>query len=131
MPVRRAIAAWKRLFMSAHCSGMPEPRAPSMSATMEPRASRSAAAARWAALRVATISSPSMTVNTSTIDSREIGATVAPTWGTLTASPSDCKSWSASRTGMALTASRRARSSITRRSPGASSHRMMASRSVL
>ena len=107
----------------------PPRRCPSPSHTT-PAAASSAGSPRSATSRVATVSSPSSSVNTSRIDSRVIGATVAPTCGTLTMSPSDCSSCSASRTGMMLTSSLRARSSITSRSPGAISHRMMAERSV-
>ena len=60
-----------------------------------------------------------MTVKTSSIDSREMGLTVAPMWGVLVTSPSDWRSCRPSRTGIALTSSWRARSSITRRAPGA------------
>ena len=101
-----------------------------MRATVSSRASRSAGRARCAAARVATVSSPSMTVKTSSTEARESEATEVPTCGTVTTSPSDCRSWRASRTGMELTSSRRARSSMTSRSPGGSSQRTMASRSV-
>ena len=69
-----------------------------------------------------------MIAKTSWTSSSEMGATVAPTCGAPCTSPSDCRSCSASRMGMALTWSWRPISSMTRRWPGASSPRMMAPR---
>ncbi len=92
MAVSRLMVAWKRVLSSAQCSCASVARARSMRATISWSASKSSGVARSAAARAATLSSPSMTVKTSATDSREIGATVAPTCGTISTRPSDCRS---------------------------------------
>ena len=127
MALMRLIERWKRVLRSAHSSCRFARRGVVHGRNDLPERSASSAVMRRAAPRMATISSPSMTVNTSSIDSREIGLPWRPRGGCSGPAPPTAGAAAPRGPGWRSPASRRASSSITSRWPGASSQRMIAS----